>query len=119
MQPDPAATARRILIVDFDVDFAARLSAALVRLGYGTQCAATHDRMLAAIAEIRPQLVVCDVQFLDGLVESWAKEGVSPNPLCVAMARKPDLEAALNAFRLGACDFLLKDCAPSELKAIL
>jgi signal transduction histidine kinase len=119
MQPDPAGTARRILIADSDLDFATRLSVALVRSGYGTECTATRDQMLAAIAQFRPQLVVCDVQFLDGFVESWAQPGVSPNTLCIAMAREPDMEVALNAFRLGASDFLLKDCAPSEVTAVL
>src|SRR2546423_1300403 len=89
MQPDPAATAHRILIVDSDLGFAARLSVALTRLGYETECAATDDRMRAAIPELRPQLVICDVQFLEGLVESRAEQGALPDTLCVATARKP------------------------------
>jgi signal transduction histidine kinase len=35
------------------------------------------------------------------------------------MAHKPDMELALKAFRRGASDFLLKDCTPSELTAVL
>ncbi len=119
MQPDPAVSSRLVLIVDSDLDFAARLSVALLRSGYKTECAATRDQMLAAIAEHHPQLVVCEVKFIDGVVESWTEQSVSPNPLCIAMAGKPDLELALNAFRLGAADFLLKDCTPSEMTAVL
>jgi signal transduction histidine kinase len=63
--------------------------------------------------------VICDVQFLGGFVENRAKQGVPSNPLCVAMAHKPDMEIALNAFRLGASDFLHKDCAPTEVTAVL
>jgi len=119
MQPDPSDSSRRILIVDSDLDFAARLSVTLLRSGYGTECAATPDQMLAAIAEHRPQLILCDVQFLDAVVESWAEHGDSPNPLFVATAGKPDLELALKSFRLGAADFLRKDCTPSEMTAAL
>jgi signal transduction histidine kinase len=119
MPPDPSDSARRILIVDSDLEFAARLSVVLLRNGYESQCAATRDQMLTAIAEHRPQLVVCDVRFLDGVVESWTEQSTSPNPLCVVTAGKPDLELALNAFRLGAADFLLKDCPPGEVTAAL
>src|ERR1700704_1357844 len=118
MQPDSTTTDRQVLIADPDLEFAARLSAVLLRAGYGTETAATRDQMLAAIAEFRPQLVVCDAQFLDGFEEDWAEHGVSPNPLCVAMARNPNMELALNALRLGVSDFLLKDCTPSELTAV-
>ena len=119
MQPSPAGSARRVLIVDTDLDFAARLSVALLRSGYETECAAARDQMLAAIAEQHPQIVICDVQYLDGVVEAWTQQSASPNPLCIALAGKPDLEVALNAFRLGATDFLLKDQTPIEMIAVL
>src|ERR1700704_3021576 len=119
MQPNPASSARRILIVDTDLDFAARLSVALLRSGYETECAATRDQMLAAIAKQHPQIVICDVQYLDGVVKVWTEQSVLPNPLCIALAGKPDLEIALKAFRLGATDFLLKDKAPIEMIAML
>jgi len=119
MQSDSPRNPRHILIADSDPDFAARLSVALLGAGYGTESAATPDRMLAAIAESHPQLVLCDAQFLAGFEEDWAEHGLSPRPPCVAMARKPDMELALKVFRRGASDFLLKDCTPSELTAVL
>jgi len=119
MQPDSPRNPRHILIADSDLDFAARLSVALLGAGYGTESAATPDRMLAAISESHPQLVLCDAQFLAGFEEDWAEHGLSPGPPCVAMARKPDMELALKVFRRGASDFLLKDCTPSELTAVL
>jgi signal transduction histidine kinase len=119
MQADIVGNPRHILIADSDLDFAVRLSAVLLRAGYGTETAATRDQMLTAMVESRPQLVVCDVQFLDGFQEDWSEHGVSPNPLCVAMARKPDMDLAIKAFRLGASDFLLKDYTPSEVTAVL
>jgi len=119
MQPDSPRNPRHILIADSDLDFAARLSVALLGAGYGTESAATPDRMLAAISESHPQLVLCDAQFLAGFEEDWAEHGLSPKPPCVAMARKPDMELALKVFRRGASDFLLKDCTPSELTAVL
>jgi len=119
MQPDSPRNPRHILIADSDPDFAARLSVALLGAGYGTESAATPDRMLAAISESHPQLVLCDAQFLAGFEEDWAEHGLSPRPPCVAMARKPDMELALKVFRRGASDFLLKDCTPSELTAVL
>jgi signal transduction histidine kinase len=118
MQPDSPRTLRHILIADSDLDFAARLSVVLLGAGYGAESAATPDQMLAAIAQSHPQLVLCDAQFLAGFEEDWAEHGVSPNPPCIAMAHKPDMELA-KAFRRGASDFLLKDCTPSELTAVL
>jgi signal transduction histidine kinase len=119
MQPDSPRTLRHILIADSDLDFAARLSVVLLGAGYGAESAATPDQMLAAIAQSHPQLVLCDAQFLAGFEEDWAEHRVSPNPPCIAMAHKPDMELALKAFRRGASDFLLKDCTPSELTAVL
>lgn len=119
MRPDSAGSPGHVLIADPDLGFAVRLSAVLVRAGYRTETAATRDQMLAAIAEFRPQIVVCDVQFLDGFEEDWAEHGVSPHPLCVATARKPDMDLVLNAFRRGASDFLVKDNTPSEVTAVL
>lgn len=110
---------RRILIADSDRDFAARLSVVLLGAGYGTESAATPDQMLAAITQSHPQLVLCDARFLAGFEEDWAEHGISRNPPCIAMAHKPDMELALKAFRRGASDFLLKDCTPSELTAVL
>src|SRR5258706_11230917 len=97
MQPDNAGNPRHILIADSDLGFAVRLSAVLVRAGHRTETVATRDQMLAAIAEFRPQLIVCDVQFLNGFEEDWAEHGVSPTPLCVATACKPDMDLVLNA----------------------
>jgi len=119
MQPESIGTARHVLIADSDLDFAARLSAVLLHAGYGIETAATRDQMLAAMAGSRAQLVICDVQFLDGFEEDRAEHGASPNPVWVATARKPDMELVLHAFRLGASDFLLKDCRPSELTAVI
>lgn len=117
MQPEASHTARTVLIADPDLEFAGRLSALLLRAGYGIQTAATRDQLQATIAEFRPQLVICDAQFLNGLAEDGAD--ASLGPLWVATASKPDMELVLNAFRLGACDFLLKDCKPSELTALI
>jgi signal transduction histidine kinase len=119
MQPDSPRTLRHILIADSDLDFAARLSVVLLGAGYGAESAATPDQMLAAIAQSHPQLVLCDAQFLAGFEEDWAEHGISRNPPCIAMAHKPDMELVLRAFRRGASDFLLKDCTPSELTAVL
>jgi signal transduction histidine kinase len=120
MQLDPARSPRRVLIVDGDLDFAARLSVVLLRAGYGTECAATSDQMFAKIGEYHPQIVICDLQFLgDALQRGAVQSDEAPNPLCVALTAKPDLDQALRVFREGAADFLGKDRAQIEIGAVL
>jgi signal transduction histidine kinase len=119
MPHDPAANARRVLIVDDDLEFATHLSAGLRQHGYETALATTSNAMAAsAAAEFRPGIMICDVACL-GTVSETPQAAAPAAVSHIGMARNADMQTAIKAMRHGAVDFFDKNCRVSEVAAIL
>jgi signal transduction histidine kinase len=116
MQLETPASGRRVLIVDDDLEFVPRISAALLHAGYQPKSTPLPDLRAVEIVDFDPQIVLCKAQFLDRLI---AGQDALTGRLYVATARNPSGEVAIEAFRNGASDFLATDCAAGELTAVL
>src|SRR6202161_1541545 len=101
-----------ILIVDDEDDIRELVSGILSDEGHGTRVARNSDEALAAIEARRPQLVLLDIWLqgsrLDGLqlLESLKKQHA--NVPVVMISGHGNIETAVTAIKLGACDFIEK-----------
>jgi len=103
------ATLARVLIVDTDHTSAALYQKHLEKHGYRADTAGPKD-MLAAIARVNPQLVLCDIESADAKGANLPGQvfNVRPDVLCIAMAKRPDHRSTNMPMREGACDFIDK-----------
>ncbi len=99
-----------ILVVDDELGLRHTLSLILQAEGYAVRVADGADAALAMLAQQPAELVLCDVRMpgLDGLalMERYRAEG--GRALFIMMSAYGDDEAALEAIRRGACDFISK-----------
>src|SRR5688572_33300677 len=66
-QPDPASAALRVFVVEDSAPIRERLEAMIVQAGASVAgCASEVGAAIQAILELRPALVVLDVQLADG-----------------------------------------------------
>lgn len=113
--------APEVLLLDDNVTSLAVLSAILKKEGYAC---VTADSAIAALdlAESHDtiKVVVTDIympgmdgfEFAKALKQSCAH---GPGLQIVMLTGRPDVEAAVDALRLGACDFLSKPVAPTKI----
>ena len=109
--------AETILIVDDQETTRHFLCKALAEEGYSVASGATGEEGLKLVREESPDMVLLDLRLPDttGLkvLEQMREEG---NSSCVIiMTAYGDVESAVGAMRLGACDFVVK---PVNLKQI-
>ncbi len=111
-------TARRILIADDDPLLRSLLVHRLSADGYQVVVAEDGSQALAAIADLKPDLIVLDalMPVMDGFeVLRRLKAGqatVAPIIMLTALKREQDIVGAL---QLGAADYLVKPFIPDEL----
>lgn len=107
----------QILIVDDEDLFREDLASLLRAEGYECRTAATGEEGLAVAHEEEPDLVLCDLSMpgLDGVavVDDLAME--RPDLPVVLMTAYGSLDTAIEAFRKGAADYLLKPLQHEEL----
>jgi signal transduction histidine kinase len=113
--------ARRVLIVDDDVDFAESLGDILEPKGYAIAIATTPAQAHEALHRFDPQVALVDVrlgaangaQLISGLKRSL------PTLSCITMTAHGDIGSAVEALRSGAYDYLIKSIDPQEPLAAL
>jgi diguanylate cyclase (GGDEF)-like protein/PAS domain S-box-containing protein len=111
-----------ILVTDDSQEISYFLAKKLLpSFGYKTLQAATGKDGLDMIRKYRPDLVLQDLQLpdMDGLdvLRELAKEGISvPTILMTAHGSE---QVAIDAFRLGVQDYLLKPVDPETLKQVI
>jgi two-component system response regulator HydG len=112
--------APRVLIVDDDADLRGALNRALERLGYETICCASGLEALRVLETQDADVVLSDLRMpvLDGigLCERIARNSKIPFILMTAFG---DVQAAVQAIRADAFDFILKPFDYSELGAVV
>jgi DNA-binding response OmpR family regulator len=105
-----------ILVVDDHPDLCALVSAVLSRAGHRVVCAADGRAALRAFFELRPALVVLDLDLpeADGWLVLERIRELSDVPVLMLTGASGELEK-VRAFRLGADDYVTKPFSGPEL----
>lgn len=114
-----ADAARRVLIIDDEKNIRTMLSRALDLEGFHVDCAPDGRGGLRAVEETQPSVILLDLKMPDisGIeVLSELKKKTTDGPPVIMMSGHGTLEAAIQATRLGAVDFLEK---PLEMERML
>ncbi|HZS83166.1 MAG TPA: ATP-binding protein [Stellaceae bacterium] len=113
--------ARRVLIVDDDVDFAESLSDILTPHGYTIAMAATPAEAHEALRHFDPQVALVDVRLgtTNGARLISDLKRSLPALTCIMMTAHAEIGSAIEALRSGAYDYLIKSIDPQEPLAAL
>ena len=125
MTGETATRAARILLVEDEPNMARSLAKILTRRGYTVAVAAHGQEALTRLAAERFHVVVTDLnmpvmdgmQLLRRLQPNAAKAGERRliAPPTIVLTGHGSTQAAVEAMKLGAYDYLVKPCNPDEL----
>ena len=109
-----------LLLVDDEANIRASLERALTREGYQVECAASVAEGRAALRDAF-DFVLLDVWFPDGSGIDLMREiaAHAPDTIVIMMSGHATVEAAVEATRLGAFDFLEKPISLEHLLILL
>lgn len=111
------ASQSKILIIDDEDLFREDLGVLIEREGYQCQTAATAEEGLSKLAEFKPDIVLCDIvmpgksgiQVLEEIGGKYSASAV------IMMTAFGTLETAIEAFRQGAIDYVIKPLVTEDL----
>lgn len=110
-------------IVVIDDDYAMRLSCEriLSKTGFAVHAFEDGARGLAAVAELRPALVLVDLKMpgLSGMEVIPRIREIDPTAVIVVITGYATIGTAVDAMKVGAYDFLPKPFSPDELRLIV
>ena len=108
-----------ILVVEDDQDLLEAICATLQLAGYSTHAAADGHVAMNILQEHAIGMVVSDVQMkpVDGFSLLKKIKAFDPELPVLLMTAYGDVEKAVAAMRIGACDYLLKPFDPGSLLA--
>jgi DNA-binding NtrC family response regulator len=117
----------RILIVDDDHDILSALKTRLMWMGHEVLTAEDGEQALKRVAEDQPDLMLLDIELpglsgLDVLKRLCEKRsGLPPQttPEVIVITAFGTIGRAVEAMRLGACDFLTKPFEPDHLSLVI
>jgi DNA-binding NtrC family response regulator len=117
----------RILIVDDDHDILTALKKRLVWMGHEVFTAEDGEQGLRLAAEEQPDLMLLDIELpglsgLDVLKQLGEKRSGTPPqtvPEVIVITAFGTIDRAVEAIRLGACDFLTKPFEPDHLSVVI
>ncbi len=127
MTEPPAATARagRVLLVEDEPNMARTLAKILERRGYEVAVAGNGQEALARLAADSFQIVITDLNMpvMDGMQLLRRLQGDAPaggerrllSPPAIVLTGHGSTQAAVEAMKLGAWDYLVKPCNPDEM----
>jgi two-component system response regulator AtoC len=107
-----------VLVVDDEVLIRKSLSKVLKARGYAVELASTGAEGLEEAATIRPQVMILDMRLpdTDGLSVLRRVRQLDPLVQVIVITAFGDVQSAVEAMKLGACDFLRK---PYEMEDIV
>jgi two-component system, NtrC family, response regulator AtoC len=107
-----------VLVVDDELLIRKSLAKVLRARGYAVELASTGAEGLEKVREVRPQVMILDKKLpdTDGLVVLRRSREVDPLLQVVLITAYGDVQSAVDAMKLGACDFLRK---PYEMEDIV
>lgn len=108
-----------ILVVEDDQDLLEAICTSLKLSGYETLAASNGDDAMQVLQERQIGMVVSDVQMkpIDGFTLLTKIKAFDPELPVLLMTAYADIEKAVAAMRIGACDYLLKPFDPDSLLA--
>jgi DNA-binding NtrC family response regulator len=115
--PTPSATAK-ILVVDDERSMRELLAIVLKREGYDVLLADSGKTAIAALERAPVDLLISDIKMPDmtGLEVLRGAKALDPALEAIMMTAFASQETAIEALRLGACDYLIKPFDVDELK---
>jgi two-component system, NtrC family, response regulator HydG len=109
----------RVLVVDDDADFRDSLALLVAREGFTVAEAASIEEARAQLKEHPPDVMFVDLKLPDGSGDELLATEEGPHPDFVVISGNATIEAAVDALRQGALDFLTKPVDRGRLYAIL
>lgn len=108
----------RVLVVDDDDTFRGVMSAELSRRGYAVDAVAGGQAALAKAAASFPHVILLDMRLpdMDGIEVLRKLRQTEAKPGVVLLTGHGTIDAAIQAMRLGADDFLEKPCPFDKLE---
>lgn len=108
-----------ILVVEDDQDLLEAICTSLKLSGYETFAASNGDDAMQVLQQRQIGMVVSDVQMkpIDGFTLLTKIKAFDPELPVLLMTAYADIEKAVAAMRIGACDYLLKPFDPDSLLA--
>jgi two-component system response regulator RegA len=113
------AAARRLLIVEDDVNFAKALRRSFERRGYEVQEASGEAEMVELLDSYSPGYAVVDLKLegASGLTCVQALHAHDPKMLIVVLTGFASIATAVEAIKLGACHYLAKPSNTDDIEA--
>jgi two-component system, NtrC family, response regulator AtoC len=107
-----------VLVVDDEVLIRKSLSKVLRAKGYSVELASTGAEGLDKVAQLKPQVMILDMRLpdTDGLSVLRRVRQLDPLLQVIVITAFGDVQSAVDAMKLGACDFLRK---PYEMEDIV
>jgi len=116
VNPEPA---RKLLIVEDDAAFARTLKRSFERRGYQVTLASGVDEAHAVLADAAPAYAVVDLKLgsASGLTVVQALHEHDPAMLIVVLTGFASIATAVEAIKLGACNYLVKPSNTDDIEA--
>jgi DNA-binding NtrC family response regulator len=107
----------RILLVEDEVNMARTLAKNLERAGHAVEHASHGEAALARLGEASFDIVLTDLKMpvMDGMALLRAMHERGLPPAVVVLTGYGTIESAVEAMKLGAADYLIKDARPQEV----
>ena len=118
--PAPAPDDRQLLLVEDDVDFARTLARSLTRRGWRVLHADSLGAVQALLASQQPTHAVVDLKLrgeASGLACVRALHAASADMLIVVLTGYASIATAVQAIKLGACQYLAKPSNTDDIEA--
>src|SRR5207244_4825314 len=115
-RPDGTMGAR-ILLVEDEVNMARTLTKTLERAGHAVEHAPHGEAALGRLGEASFDIVLTDLKMpvMDGMALLRAMHERRLPPAVVVLTGYGTIESAVEAMKLGAADYLIKDAGPQEI----
>jgi DNA-binding NtrC family response regulator len=111
------ATPARILLVEDELNMARTLAKNLERAGYQVEHAPHGEAALARMGSVNFDVVLTDLKMpvMDGMDLLRAMHERNIGAAAVVLTGYGTIESAVEAMKLGAADYLIKDARPQEI----
>ena len=114
-------TAPSVLVVDDEKNIRVTLRESLKSLGFDVDTAINGEEALELAARRTYELILLDLKMpgMDGMEVFRQLRERSPSTAVVLVTAHGSVEAAVEAMKLGAVDFLQKPFAPQEIRDVV
>lgn len=108
--------AKKILVIDDDVDICSLLQRFLVKNGFEVTCAYSASKGIEALIE-RFDLIISDYRLndMDGKDLLLKIKEIQPHAPVIIITGYSDVKVAINVIKLGAFDYVTKPLLPDEI----